>query len=308
MVRAALKNPYAVIVMALGVVIIGLTVIGRIPTDILPIFKTAAVQILTFYPGMPADIVERDMTNRLERWTSQANGIARQESKSITGVSIVKDYFRPDIDLNTAMSQVAALAISDLYYLPPGTIPPMVMPFDPTATLPLALLSVSSDLMDEKQLYDVAYFSIRNQLSGLSGVIAPAVYGGKLRRILVYLDPDRLRGQNLSPMDVVKSLRNSNVFIPTGNAKIGPIDYQINANGMVGRVEEINDFPIKIENGAPVFIKDVGVVKDAFAIQTNIVHVDGKRQVYIPIYRQPGANTIQAVEGVKAAIPRIAAR
>src|SRR5262249_42111637 len=112
----------------------------------------------------------------------------------------------------------------------------------------------------------------------------------------------------LSPMDVVKSLRNSNVFIPTGNAKIGPIDYQINANGMVARVEEINDFPIKIENGAPVFIKDVGVVKDAFAIQTNIVHVDGKRQVYIPIYRQPGANTIQAVEGVKEAIPRIASR
>jgi CzcA family heavy metal efflux pump len=308
MVRAALKNPYAVIVMVLGVIIIGLTVIDRIPTDILPIFKTPAVQILTFYPGMPADVVERDMTNRLERWTSQANGIARQESKSITGVSIVKDYFRPDIDPNTAMSQVAALAISDLYYLPPGTIPPMVMPFDPTATIPLALLSVSSDIMDEKQLYDVAYFSIRNQLSGITGVIAPAVYGGKLRRILVYLDPDRLRGHHLSPMDVVKSLRNFNVFIPTGNAKIGDLDYQINANGMVPRVEEINDFPIKIENGAPVFVKDVGSVKDAFAIQTNIVHVDNKRQVYIPIYRQPGANTIQAVEGVKQAIPRISSR
>lgn len=308
MVRMALRNPYAVIVMVLGVTLIGLTVIGRIPTDILPIFKTPAVQILTFYPGMPADIVERDMTNRLERWTSQANGIARQESKSITGVSIVKDYFRPDIDPNTAMAQVSSLAISDLYYLPPGTIPPMVMPFDPTATIPLALLSVSSDIMDEKQLYDVAYFSIRNQLSGISGVIAPAVYGGKLRRILVYLDPDKLRGHGLPAMDVVKSLRQSNVFIPTGNAKIGSLDYQINANGMVARVEEINEFPIKIENGAPVFVKDVGTVKDAFAIQTNIVHVDGKRQVYIPIYRQPGANTIQAVEGVKEAIPRISSR
>src|SRR5262249_41326817 len=170
-------------------------------------FKTPAVQILTFYPGMPAEIVERDMTNRLERWTSQANGIARQESKSITGVSIVKDYFRPDIDPNTAMSQVSSLAISDLYYLPPGTIPPMVMPFDPTATIPLALLSVSSEVMDEKQLYDVAYFSIRNQLSGISGVIAPAVYGGKLRRILVYLDPDKLSGYGLAPTHFVQSLR-----------------------------------------------------------------------------------------------------
>ena len=204
MIRLALRNPYAVIVMVLGVVLIGLTAITRIPTDILPIFKTPAVQILTFYPGMPAEIVERDMTNRLERWTSQANGIARQESKSITGVSIVKDYFRPDIDPNTAMSQVSSLAISDLFYLPPGTIPPMVMPFDPTATIPLALLSVSSPVMDEKQLYDVAYFSIRNQLSGITGVIAPAVYGGKLRRILVYLDPDRLRGYGLAPMDLVR--------------------------------------------------------------------------------------------------------
>jgi multidrug efflux pump subunit AcrB len=294
--------------MVLAITIIGLTAITRIPTDILPTFKTPAVQIITFYPGMPAEIVERDMTNRLERWTSQANGIARQESKSITGVSIVKDFFRPDIDPNTAMSQVASLAISDLYYLPPGTIPPMVMPFDPTATIPLALLSVSSDVMDEKQLYDVAYFSIRNQLSGISGVIAPAVYGGKIRRILVYLDPDKLRGYGLAPTDVVKSLRSSNVFIPTGDAKIGDLDYQINARGMAVRVEQIGDFPIKVENGATVLIKDVGTVKDSFAIQTNIVHVDGRRQVYIPIYRQPGANTIQAVEGVKGALPRILSR
>lgn len=308
MVRRALRNPYAVIVMVLAIIIIGFTVIGRIPTDILPVFKTPAVQILTFYPGMPTETVERDITNRLERWTSQANGIARQESKSIIGVSIVKDYFRPDIDPNTAMSQVSSLAISDLYYLPPGTIPPMVMPFDPTATIPLALLSVSSDTLDEKQLYDIAYFSIRNQLSGISGVIAPAVYGGKLRRILVYLDPDKLRGHGLAPTDVSKALRNSNVFIPTGQAKIGDLDYQINANGMAARVEEIGDFPIKVENGAPVFVKDVGTVKDAFAIQTNVVHVDGRRQVYIPIYRQPGANTIQAVEGVKDAIARILTR
>ncbi len=308
MVQAALKNPYAVIVLMLMVVIIGITAIDRIPTDILPMFKTPAVQILTFYPGMPAEIVERDMTNRLERWTSQANGIARQESKSITGVSIVKDYFRPDIDPNTAMSQVSSLAISDLFYLPPGTIPPMVMVFDPTASIPLALLSVSSDVLDEKQLYDVAYFSMRNQLSGIQGVIAPAVYGGKLRRILVYLDPDKLRGYGVAPTDVVKALRNYNVFIPTGNAKIGDLDYQIKANGMVPKVEDINDFPIKYVEGAPVFVRDVGAVKDAFAIQTNVVHVNGKRQVYIPIYRQPGANTIQAVEGVKDALPRIISR
>src|SRR6266705_192076 len=224
MVRLALRNPYAVIVMVLGVVLIGLTAITRIPTDILPIFETPAVQILTFYPGMPAEIVERDMTNRLERWTSQANGIARQESKSITGVSVVRDYFRPDIDPNTAMSQVSSLAISDLYYLPPGTIPPMVMPFDPTAAQPLALLALSSDTLDETGLYDVAYFQVRNLLSGTPGVIAPAVYGGRLRRILIYVDRDKLQARHLSPMDVVNAVRSFNVLIPTGTAKIGDYD------------------------------------------------------------------------------------
>src|SRR5437879_12454873 len=133
MVKTALKNPYAVIVFALAIFVIGVTAISKLPTDIPPTFKTPAVQVITFYPGMPADIVERDMTSRLERWTGQSNGIARQESKSMIGVSIVKDFFRPDIDPNTAMSQVTSLAMSDLFYLPPGTIPPMVMPFDPTA-------------------------------------------------------------------------------------------------------------------------------------------------------------------------------
>ena len=204
------------------------------------------MQILTFYPGMPAEIVERDISNRLERWTSQANGIARQESKSLIGVSIVKDYFRSDIDPNTAMSQVSSLAISDLYYLPPGTIPPMVMPFDPTATIPLAVLSISSSTLDEIKLYDVAYYSIRNQLSGITGVIAPAVYGGRIRRILVYLDPHKLQARGLSSLDVVESLRKNNLVIPVGNAKIGNLDYQITSNAMVRNVREINNFPIKI--------------------------------------------------------------
>src|SRR5213592_2712583 len=190
MVKAALKNPYAVIVLALAILVIGLAAIYRLPTDLLPTFKTPAVQILTLYPGMPAEVMERDITSRLERWTGQANGIARQESKSMVGVSVVRDYFRSDIDPNTAMSQVSSLAISDLYYLPPGTIPPMVMPFDPTASLPLALLSVSSPSFDETRLYDVAYFDLRNRLQGISGVIAPAVYGGRIRRILAYVDRD----------------------------------------------------------------------------------------------------------------------
>jgi multidrug efflux pump subunit AcrB len=192
---------------ALTVLLLGGVAVSNVPTDILPTFRAPAVQILTLYPGMPAETMERDITSRLERWTGQANGVARQESRSMTGVSVVRDYFRPDIDPNTAMSQVSSLAISDLYYLPPGTIPPMVMPFDPTATLPLALLSVSSPTFDETRLYDIAYFDLRNRLQGISGVIAPAVYGGRIRRILAYVDRDQLESRHLSPMDVVQTLQ-----------------------------------------------------------------------------------------------------
>src|SRR5437870_3891704 len=225
MVKAALKNPHAVIVLALAILVIGLTAISKLPTDILPTFKTPAVQILTFYPGMPAEGMEKDITTRLERWTGQSNGIARQEAKSMVGVSIVKDFFREDIDPNAAMTQVTSYAMSDLYYLPPGTVPPMVMPFDPTASIPLALLTVSSPTLDETALYDVAYFQLRSRLQGIAGVIAPAVFGGKLRRGLAYLDPQKLASRDLRPMDVVRALHANNVFIPTGSARLGDAEY-----------------------------------------------------------------------------------
>ncbi|MCK6484821.1 MAG: efflux RND transporter permease subunit [Phycisphaerae bacterium] len=308
LVRAALRNPYFIIVLALGVVCIGGTALYRLPTDILPLFKTPAVQVLTLYPGMPAEIMEKDITNRISRWTGQANGIVRQESRSMIGVSVVRDYFGENIDPNTAMSQVTSLAMSDLYYLPPGTIPPMIMPFDPTASIPLCLLTVYSDTHGEKELYDIAYFELRNRLQGIQGVIAPAVFGGKIRRVLNYVDRDKLQARNLSPMDVVRAVERFNTMIPTGSAKFGDLDYQINANGMVQQVAELNDIPVKLDGMAPVFLKDVADAQDTAAIQTNYVRVNGRRQVYIPIYRQPGANTIQIVDGLKAMLEPIRER
>src|SRR5881396_1268883 len=308
MVKTALKNPYAVIVFALAIFVIGVTAISKLPTDILPTFKTPAVQVVTFYPGTPAEVMEKDITSRLERWTGQSNGVARQESKSLVGVSVLKDFFREDIDPNTAMSQVTSLAMSDLFYLPPGTIPPMVMPFDPTATIPLCLISVSSPQFDETKLYDVAYFDLRNRLQSITGVIAPAVYGGRLRRILAYVDPLKAQARNLSPLDVINAVRGFNVMIPTGDAKFGALDYQINTNGMVSAVAQLNDLPLRVGNGPPTYIRDVAKVEDSHQIQTNIVRVQGKRQVYIPIYRQPGANTIAVVESIKAQLKPILER
>jgi len=309
LVRFALKNPYLVLVSVVATVALGLIAYFRLPKDLLPLFKTPAVQILTLYPGMPAEVVEKDITSRLERWTGQSNGIVRQESRSMVGVSIVKDYFRSDIDQNTALSQVTSLAMSDLYYLPPGTIPPMVMPFDPTATVPLVLLSISSPEYDETKLYDIAYFDLRNRLQGIKGVIAPAVYGGRLRRILTYADPEKLKQYNLSLVDVARTLKDFNTLIPAGNVKIGHTDYQIVSNGMVETVDEMNQFPVRSSlQGKEILISDIGRTEDSAQIQSNVVRVNGKRQVYIPVYRQPGANTVAVVDAIRNSIKGILER
>src|SRR5216683_877483 len=316
-IRVSIFNPYLVIVLALFIIVLGVVCLWGekpIPVDLLPAYKTPAVQVLTLYPGMPAEIVERDMTNRLERWTSQAEGVSRQESRSMIGVSILKDYFRDDVDPNAAMAQVSSLAISDMYYLPPGTIPPMVMLFDPTATLPTALLAASSDTLNETQVYDLSYFNVRNMLSGTPGVIAPAVFGGRLRRIYVYLDRNKLQAHHLSLTDVQQAIKKSNLMIPTGDANIGDLDYQVNMESMVPKVEDFNSIPIKWEDGQPVLVRDVGEAKDTYAIQTNAVRIseapkwESKRQVYTPIYRRPGANTIEVVEGIKERIPEFKGR
>jgi len=314
LVRVSIGNPYLVVVLCLLIVVLGYVTLTRIPVDILPSFKTPAVQVLTLYPGMPTEIMEKDITNRLERWTGQSEGIARQESRSMMGVSIVKNYFRDDIDPNTAFSQVTSYAMSDLYYLPPGTIPPMVMLFDPSAPMPTALLAASSDVLDEKQSYDLAYFNVRNMLSGSPGVIAPAVFGGKLRRIYIYLDPIRLQAYGLSLMDVQRAIKRSNLMLPTGTAKIGQIDYMVDMQNMVADPAELNDVVVKVHNGRPIYVRDVGEVQDTAAIQTNVVRIsrapnwESKRQVYIPIFRRPGANTIEVVSGVRERIPEFLER
>jgi multidrug efflux pump subunit AcrB len=308
MIRAALKNPHLIVVLAVALVVVGWTSYQKIPADLLPIFKTPAVQIVTFYPGMPPEVMERDIMSRLERWTGQSVGIEHQEAKAMPGVCIVKDFFREDISSDTAMSQVTSYAVSDMFYLPPGTIPPMVMPFDPTASVPLCLVTVSNPQMNEKELYDIAYYELRNQLQGIQGVIAPAVYGGKLRRILCYLERDKLEARGLSLVDVQKALLKENVLIPAGNAKMGDIDFQIFTNALTDTVDEINLTPIKVVNGAPILLRDVGTATDAGQIQTNVVRINQKRQVYIPIYRQPGANTIQIVNKIKDKLKRIGER
>ena len=309
MIRLAVNRPLLTVVMGLMVVVLGGYTYTRIPADLLPQFNTPAVQIVTFYPGMPPEVMEKDIMSRLQRWTGQSVGIEHQEAKAMQGVCIVKDFFREDISMDTAMSQVTSYAMSDMFYLPPGTIPPMIMPFDPTASVPLCLVVVSNPTMDEQELYDIAYFELRNKLQSIGGVIAPAVYGGKLRRILAYVDAEKLEAHGLSLMDVQKSLLKQSVLIPAGSIKIGQQELQIFTNAIPERVEQLNRTPIKIaEDGTPVLMADVGKVENSSQIQSNIVRINGRKQVYIPIYRQPGANTIEIIDQIRQQLATILQR
>jgi CzcA family heavy metal efflux pump len=308
MIKLSFKNPYLVVVFAIVTGVLSAVLIQRMPVDILPQFKKSAMQVITLYPGMPAEVVEKDITSRMERWTGQSPGIEKQLSKSLMGVSIVTNFYGEDIDPAEAMANTSSYAVSDMYYQPPGTMPPMIQPFDPTASKPLMLLTVSSDVKNGKELYDVAYLNLRQMLSGVKGIVAPAAYGGSLRMIYVYVDPDKMEALGISQTDVSDAIQKNTTMIPSGVAKIGDVNYGVDAKGMIIDVKDFDDIVITYKNGKPIYIKDIGQTKDASAIQTNIARVDGKQQVYLPIFKRPGANTIAAVNAVKEALPGLKAR
>lgn len=304
LIRASLKNPYAVTVMVFAIGVIGVISVRRIPMDILPVFKSPAVQVLTFYGGMPASGIEKDITNRMERWTGQSNGMKRQESRSIVGASIIRNYYRDDVDPNGALTQVQSLASAAIPNLPPGTLPPVILPYDPTSVVPVCLVALDSHgKQSEAIMYDVARYEVRNMIMSSPGAVAPVVYGGKLRAVLAYLDRFRLQARGLSLMDVMRAIDNFNVFLPTGDAKIGAIDYAIDSNSLYELVERMGDIPLRTEPGNAAFLRDVADVKDSSFIQTNVVRVNGSRQVYIPVYRQLGSSTLDVVNNLKESLP-----
>jgi multidrug efflux pump subunit AcrB len=305
LIRFSLGNWYAVVVLVLTIAVIGSLTLTMIPIDILPAFKSPAVQVLTFYGGMPAANVENDITNRMERWTGQAAGTARQESRSIVGASIVRNYYREEVDPNGALTQVNSLASAAIPNLPPGTLPPVILPFDPTGTTPVCLVALDSPREPESILYDTGRYEVRNMIMGVPGAVAPVVYGGRLRAVIAYMDRARMLARNLSPLDLMRAIDQYNIFLPTGDAKFGKMDYALDSNSMYELVDRMGDIPIKTENGRTVFLRDVADPRDASLIQTNVVRVNGRRQVYIPVYRQQGASTLTVVDGLKKAVPQM---
>lgn len=308
LIRASLGNPYAVTVMALTIVVVGLLGLFMLPVDILPIFRSPAVQTLTFYNGMPASTIEKDLSHRMERWVGQASGTARLESRSILGASIVRNYFQSDVDPAGALTQVSSLAQASMPTMPPGTLPPVVLPFDPTSTTPIGLVvldapepaAVDPDPSKlEALLYDVGRYEVRPKLMSLRGAVTPVVYGGKVRAVLAYLDREKLQARGLSPVDVMTALDRYNVFLPAGDARFGDLDFAMDSNSMFDRVEDMGDIPLRTEAGNAAYLRDVASPEDAYFIQTNIVRVNGRKQVYIPVYRQLGSSTLSVIESIR---------
>jgi multidrug efflux pump subunit AcrB len=256
---------------------------------------------------MPSSSVERTITNRLERWVNQAPGVSQLESRSLTGVSVIRATFRDGTNPNTALTLANSLALGALPTLPPNTLPPVVLPFDPTATVPLGLLVVRNQSMDEAQIKDLARITLRNRLGGIPGVVSPVVVGGKDRTIMVYLDRDRMLARNLAPTDVAKGLQDGNLVTSPGNAYFGKRQLALEIDSMVENISELNDLPLRIPGGQVVSLGDLAHAEDTSFIQTSRVRVDGQQQVYVPIYRQGGTSSLGVATALKKALPEIEA-
>jgi multidrug efflux pump subunit AcrB len=305
MPRFAIRNPYFIIVVCLFIAVIGSASLVRTPVDLFPNINIPVVAVATFYPGMRPEQIESNITTRFERFFTLGSGIDRMESRSLPGVSIIKIFFQPGTDPDAAVMSISNLAMANLRRLPPGTMPPILLKFD-ASSLPVCLVTVKGEGLSETVLRDTAYYSIRNQMARIPGASVPQPFGGKVRQIMIYLDPLRMEAHQLSPMDVVRAVNDTNLILPAGNVKIGPLDYGIKANSQLSTIEEINEAPLKTAGAAAVRVKEIGEAKDAEQIQYNVVRVDGQNSVYVPVLKQGGdTNTIAVVDGTKEALTKL---
>ncbi len=305
MTRFSIRNPYFVIVVCLVLTVIGVTSLARMPVDLFPTINLPEVVVATFYSGMPPEDIETDITDPLERFFTLASGIDHMESRSLLGVSIIKVYFQPGTNADADVTELSNLALADLKRLPPGTLPPVVLKFD-ASSLPVCLVTLKGEGLNQTELHDIGQFTIRNQIAVVQGAEIPPPFGGKYRQIMVYVDPYKLASRQLSPMDVVNAVNNSNLILPAGDVKMGPFDYYVYSNSLVDDMDQLSKVPVKTVGNSWVSVNDIGEAKDANQIQYNVVRVDGQRSVYLPIMKQGGdTNTIAVVQGIRDAIEHL---
>ncbi len=323
LVQLALRRPYTVAVLSLLVLLLGILAVWRTMTAFLPaemrknpvvaaIADASRMNVDFFpridipvvfvgwnYPGLSAEEMERRVVIISERaYSTTVSGIERIESTCIPGIGLVKVFFHPGMDIGAAIAQINAINGTVLRILPPGISPPVIIQYNP-ATVPIVNMTFFSETLPEGRMFDYAFNFVRVRLFTIPGLQVPAPFGGRLRQISVDLHPRLMAAKSVSPNDVVQTLQTSNLLIPTGSARIGTTDYNVLMNSSPSVVEEFNRLPLKVVDGVPVLLGDVARVDDGFAVQNNIVHVDGKRATYLTILKHADASSLAVVEATR---------
>ena len=304
-VRLALKRPYTFVVLAILILIMGTLAALRTPTDIFPNINIPVVSIIWNYTGLaPQDMASRIISLQERNLTTTVNDIEHLESQSLNGIAVIKVFFHPGANISTAIAQIAGQSQTQLKQLPLGTTPPLIITYS-ASSVPILQLALSSPTLAEQQLNDYGLNFIRPQLTSVPGTAIPYPYGGKQRQVQVDLNTTALQANGLSPLDVVNAISAQNLILPTGTAKIGTFEYNVDMNGSPTTIKGLNDLPIKTVGTSTIYIRDVAFVRDGFPPQTNIVRVDGHRSILMTIQKIGNASTLNIIAGIKQLLPSV---
>lgn len=307
LVRLALRRPYTTAVFCLLILLMGTLAALRMPVDILPTIDIPVVSVVWNYNGLSSEEMERRVVLKAEQnYSTTVGGISHIESSSLQGSGLIRVYFHPGTDIGAAIAQITASNSMLLRFLPPGMNPPLVLQFN-ASNVPVAQVTVRSAQVPEQKLWDFAMNTLRIRLFTIPGLSIPSPYGGKTRQVNIDVDPVKLAAQGISPADVVSALNNMNVITPAGSARMGDREWIVRTNGSTATLEDLESVPVKVVGGAPVLIRDIATVKDAYADQSNIVRINGKRATYIAIMKNAQASTIAVVDAARAMLPEIQA-
>jgi multidrug efflux pump subunit AcrB len=301
-VRFALRLPYTFYVLAALILFLGVTAIRVMPSDIFPEINIPVVTVIWQYSALSTPEMEQRVTTYSEySISSNVSGIRNIEAQTLNGLSVQKIFFQPDVNLDLAIAQIVSATNAIRALMPPGVQPPVVVQFN-ASSVPVLQISLTSETLNEQQLYDYGLYRLRQQLAPVPGVTFPTPAGGKYRQIMVDLDQQKLLARGLTPMDVVNAVNTQNLTVPSGTAKIGNTQYTVRTNATPATIDDLNNIPVKFANGATVFIKDVGQVRDGSLVQQNIVREDGRRAVLLSVIKNGNASTLDVVNGVKKAL------
>src|SRR3984957_19077714 len=301
-VRLALARPYTFIVLAMVIILLTPVVLLRTPTDIFPDINIPVISLVWKFTGLQPQEMEQRITSNSERAvTTLVNDIEHIESQSLNGIAVVKIYFQPTANVQTALAQTTAIVQTILRTMPPGTTPPLVAIYS-ASTVPVIQIGLTSDSMSEQAIFDFGNNFIRTQLATVQGAALPFPYGGKQRQITVDLNSQSLQSKGLSPVDIVNAVNAQNLILPTGTAKLGTLEYNVEMNSSPQTIQELNDLPVKTVNGATIYLREVAHVRDGFSPQTNIVRANGSRGVLMSAYKTGNASTLDIVSRVKKSI------